>query len=193
MTRPEVELLCALFLMYAYECVYWLAGDDQAFTRSRSGEWNRHVRTAMSFTLLQRVPVIADPLLLLPGFVRTKSVDSQERQTTQALRRVTASLNAAWILELQCRVQAMLMFLFLPWVVWTHRLLPMWRPLTEVLVVSHLLLLVSLYLTLRRARIAKIASVMGPVILNPLGATRTMDLLAQTIFTEETNRAPRAK
>lgn len=186
MTRPEVELLGVLLLMYAYECTYWLNDADQAFTRTGNGGWKRHTKGATSFTLLGRVPVIADPLLLSPGFVRNRSRASQEKPDARALRRVAASLRAAWILELQCRLQAILLLLLLPWILWTHRLLPLWRPFTEVLLVSHCLLLISLFLALRRNNVKKTGSAMGPVLLNPLGATRTMDLLAQTIFAGET-------
>ena len=184
MTRIETELLAALFLIYAYDCVHWIGPEDRAFTRSSTRDWKSHQRGPLSFTLLGKTPLLVDPLLLFPGYIRIKS---SSPAPDRALRKVSKQLNRLWITEMQCRIQAMLLLLFLPWIIWTHRLLYFWQELSAILLCSHLLLMLSFFLALRRNSIARPMSFAAPMLLNPLGATRLLEVLSQGIFDKETS------
>ena len=183
MTRTETELLAALFLIYAYDCVHWIGPEDHAFTRSSIKDWKSHQRGPLSFTLLGKTPLLVDPFLFLPGYIRNKSLSPAP---DRVLHKVSRQLNRLWIIEMQCRIQAMLLLLFLPWIIWTHRLLYLWQTLSAVLVCSHLLLMLSFILALRCNSIAHPISCAAPVFFNPLGATRLLEVLSQGLFDKET-------
>jgi hypothetical protein len=188
MTRIEVDLLIALCLLYAYECVYWIRSDERAFTRS-SMNWKIHDRGPLSFTLLNNAPVLVDPFLLRPGFVRKKNTDGHVTANTERiLRKVARRLDELWFLETQCRIQAMLFLLFVPWIIWTHRLAALWHSLGLALLISHTLLMLSYGITLHRHARKRLLSVAAPMIFNPLGATRLFDGLSQVLFDEEIKR-----
>ena len=187
MTRIEVELLGALFLIYAYECVHWIGPEAEAFTRASATEWKRHQRGPLSFTLLNKTPLLVDPLLLLPGYIQRQAQPSLSIPE-RALQRVAKRLNALWLLEMQCRIQAMLLLLFLPWVIWSQRLTTVWPSLAAALLISHLLMMVSFLFALRRYPWARRLSIAAPFFLNPLGATRLLEVVSQVSFEEEIER-----
>ena len=184
MTQIEVELLGALFLIYAYECVHWIGPEAEAFTWASATEWKRHQRGPLSFTLLNKTPLLVDPFLILPGYIRRQAQPSLS-MPEHALQKVAKRLNALWLLEMQCRIQAMLLLLFLPWVIWSQRLTTVWPSLTIALVASHLLLMISFLFALRRYSWSRRLSIAAPFFLNPLGATRLLEVVSQVSFEEE--------
>ncbi|HEY1744173.1 MAG TPA: hypothetical protein VGG18_13475, partial [Granulicella sp.] len=133
--------------------------------------------------LLGKTPLLVDPFLFLPGYIRNKS---SSPTPDRALHKVSRQLNRLWVIEMQCRIQAMLLLLFLPWIIWTHRLLYLWQTLSAVLVCSHLLLILSFFLALRCNSIARPIAYTAPVLFNPLGATRLLEVLSQSLFDKET-------
>jgi hypothetical protein len=187
MTRIEVELLGALFLIYAYECVHWIGPEAEAFTRASATGWKRHQRGPLSFTLLNKTPLLVDPFLILPGYIQRQAEPSPAIPEC-ALQKVAARLNALWLLEMQCRIQAMLLLLFLPWVIWSERLTTVWPSLTVALFCSHLLLMISFLFALRRYPWKRRLSIAAPFFLNPLGSTRLLEVVSQVSFEEEIER-----
>jgi hypothetical protein len=193
LTRIESELLIALAFLYVNECVYWIESHEQAFTRS-SRNWKSHDTGPLTFTLLNRVPVLVDPLILRPGFVRKRYVGGiVSGNLEHVLGKVGRRLDELWLLEMQCRFQAMLLLLFLPWIIWTHRLTVLWQPIGLLLLISHILLMVSYGLALRRHAPKRVISIAAPVLFNPLGATRLLDAISQVLFDEELKRRSRGR
>jgi len=188
MTTIESEVFAALFVLYGFECLHWLRADEEAFTRSSTG-WIRHRATPQSFTLLLRMPLLANPLLIRPGFIR-RNLDAAEQSNTTALalQRVSARINALWCIEMQSRLQAMILLLYIPAVLWTHRLNMLWPVLVTALLASHLLLMVSFFIVLRRYKPTSYFTTAAPMLLNPLGATRIMETVSQILFEHEITR-----
>jgi hypothetical protein len=185
MTQTETSLIAVIYLIYLHDCVYWLSPDEVAMTRSSSTSWRPNAATALSFTLLGKRPLLVDPFLIRPGFVRLKLLSLPvPNRTNKALRALATRLDRWWILELQCQVQAMLLLFFLPAVIWTHRLAYGWKFFMLALLISHFLLCLSLWLAMRRCAVSKPFSLAAPFVLNPLGATRIIDALSQSLFVE---------
>lgn len=189
MMQTEVYLLLALGGIYANDCVHWIKPDEEAFTRAATN-WKRHRVEPLSMTLLGRAPVFADPLLLRPGFVRARQADSSLQATKRALHRVGRRLDALWVLQLQCQLQAMLLLLYLPCILWTHRLTYLWKPFLTALGISHLLLMLSYAFALRYRARRQVATAVAPLLLNPLGACRLFDGMTQMYFEEQMARRP---
>jgi hypothetical protein len=179
------ELLAVLYLLYAMECIKWLAPGEQVFTRKSANGWAEHRPDEMSYKLLGRMPLLVDPLLFRPGFLRVKGSVPQARLRERALRRTAHRLNNLWITDLLCRLQAMLLLLYVPAVVALHRLSAMWPLLLGAILTNHVLLMVAFYIALRRFGCSRMLAAIGPLLLNPLGATRAMEALSQVIFDRE--------
>jgi hypothetical protein len=179
MTRLHTALLIALFAVYLYECLYWIGPDELAFTRIRC-DWKLHRRTR----LLRIVPVLSSPFLLRPGFLRAAAANLNPQLTDHALRRVAAALDKLWFARLQCRVQALLLLVLLPWLTWKHLLSWLYPEFCFLLLVSHSLILLTLTHELPRTRRVRWFSVAAPLLVNPLGATRLLDVIAGLRFRE---------
>jgi hypothetical protein len=185
MASIESEVLAALFILYGFECLHWLRMDEEAFTHSSTG-WIRHCATPQSFTLLRRNPLLVDPFLIRPGFVRRKlDTAAPANTTTFALQRVSVRMNALWWIEMQSRLQAIILLLYIPAVLLTHRLSQLWPVLLTVLLSNHVLLMVSLFFVLYRYKRTSIFTTAAPMLLNPLGATRIMETISQILFDRE--------
>jgi hypothetical protein len=185
MASIESEVLAALVLLYGFDCLHWLRADEEAFTRSSTG-WIRHCTTPQSFTLLRRKPLLADPLLIRPGFVRKKlEITAPANTIALALQRVSVRMNAIWWIEMQSRLQAIILLLYTPAVLLTHRLSQLWPVLLTALLASHVLLMVSFFVMLRRYKRTSIFTTVAPMLLNPLGATRIMETISQVLFDRE--------
>jgi hypothetical protein len=187
MTRTETELLSTLLVIYLHDCVYWLGPNDEAFTRSSSANWNTHISGAHSFTLLHKKPILVDPFLLLPGFIRVKTANAIH-PTDRILRKVSKRLNRLWLIEAQSRVQALLILIFFPWIVWTGRLAMLWQNFLIALLINHAAFLISLSFVLRRNRLPGSANILLQVAANPLGAVRVLEVLSQRLFDQFSSR-----
>jgi len=175
--------LCALFIMYLYDCVYWLGPDEQAFTRTSSDGWKTWQRGPMSFTLLGRIPVVAAPLLVHPGFIRLRGADAANSQ--RILRKVGRRLNALELLLVLCRTQAILLLVYLPALILLHRLEALWPYFLGVVLLLHTLLCVFAVRVLRRSKSGSWRTMVSSIALNPLGATRVFDAISQALFDHE--------
>ncbi len=209
MTQAETELLLALFALYAYECLFWLRPDEQGYTRTGSS-WRPHPLNPQSFTMLRRRAVLADPLLLHPGFVRMSVEDgpgpspspsanptfsgaSTGKAVSERLARIAQDLDDFSLLTTQCRIQAVLLLLVLPALLWTHHLTPWWREYAGLLLFNHALLCWWLFRALRILPQATRRKLLAPALLNPLGATRVFDPLGQALFEASLHSLPPKK
>jgi hypothetical protein len=179
MTAIESELLGTLIGLYAWECLFWIGPDRIAWSRAGGARWQAHRCTASSFTLLGRRPVLSDPLLIRPGVVRD-AADADAGRQDRALRRTERRLSPLWLLTVQCRWQAFLLLVLLPFLLYRGLLLPLWRPYSAVLLASHVLLIFSVAVAMQGLRNRR--SVLAPIVLNPLGATRVLDVLAEVWY-----------
>jgi hypothetical protein len=189
-THIETIFLCALFVMYLYDCVYWLAPDEQAFTRTAGDGWKTWQRQPMSFTLLGRTPVVAAPLLVRPGFIRARGASTKDSE--RILRKVSRRLYALELLLVLCRTQAVLLLLYLPALILLHRLEALWPYFLGVVLFIHILLCFFAIRALRHSQSNTWRTAATSIALNPLGATRVFDTISQALFDRETMK-PRDK
>lgn len=176
-------MLAALFALYLYQCVYWIGPGELAFTRIR-GDWTLHRITPSSFTLVRHLPILSDPLLLRPGFLRAAAVNLNPQLTDHALRRIALGLDKLWFARQQCRVQALLLLVVLPWLTWKHLLSWLYPEFCFVLLLSHSLILLTLTNELPRTRRVRWFSIAAPLLVNPFRATRLIDVIADLRFRE---------
>jgi hypothetical protein len=190
MTHIETVFLCALFVLYVYDCVFWLAPDEQAFTRTAGHGWKTWRREPMSFTLLGRTPVLAAPLLVRPGFIRARGASTKDSE--RILHKVGRRLYALELLLVLCRTQAILLLIYLPALILLHRLDALWPYFLGVVLFVHILLCFFAIRALRRTQLDSWRTAATSIALNPLGATRAFDVISQALFDRET-MAPRRK
>jgi hypothetical protein len=172
--------MVCLFALYFLECLFWIRRDERAFTRSSDGLWKTCSVTPLSFTLLNRAPVLAAPLLLNPGFIRTSAAPQTDE--ARLLRRVARRLNKLWLLLALCRMQAFILLVYLPAVIFLHRLGFLWRLFVGLVIVFHLAIFVLAVHELCRVKKRGIYTTALSLACNPLGATRTLDVLSQAFF-----------
>jgi len=183
MTQVETELLAALYVLYLHDAVYWMSSADVAWTRSDdAGGWTRHEGSAKSFTLLGHRAVVADPLLLRPGYVSDREGSatvgvSLQPEGYRARRRVARRLESLVSLRMQCRLQGFLLLVILPWVLVRHATTLVWTAYGVTLAMSHVLLMFSVWELLPKD--GGRGRVLAPVVLNPLGAVRVTDPLGE--------------
>lgn len=183
MTHIETVFLCALFVMYLYDCVYWFAPDEQAFTRTSRDGWKTWQREPMSFTLLGRIPVLAGPLLVHPGFIRVRGISTKDSQ--RILRKVSRRLNALKLLLVLCRTQTILLLVYLPALILLHQLDALWHYFLGMVLLLHTLLCFFATRVLRRSKSSSWRTAATSIALNPLGATRAFDAISQALFDHE--------
>jgi hypothetical protein len=179
LTSIEIAFLCAIFALYLSECLHWVGSSEQAFTRLSAREWKTWRIEPLSFTLAGRTPVLAAPFLLRPGFVRTPLTNVDPDRT---LRKVARRLDRMVLLLTLCRVQAVLLLIYLPLLIVLHRLASVWPVFLSALLVVHVALSIIAIQALRRSKATSWLTAAGSIALNPLGATRALDLLAQNFF-----------
>jgi hypothetical protein len=182
-TSIETAFLCAIFALYLSECLYWVGPGEQAFTRLAARQWKVWRIEPLSFTLAGRIPVLADPLLLRPGFIRTPLTEADADERT--LRKVARRLNRMVLLLTLCRAQAVLLLVYLPLLIVFHRLTAVWPVFLCVLLAVHVSLSAIAIQALRRSKAITWLTAAGSIALNPLGAIRALDLLSQHFFDQE--------
>jgi hypothetical protein len=185
MTNIERALVGTLFALYLYECVFWLSLNQKGFTRTAGADWREWQIGPQSFTLAGRTPVLVSPLLARPGFIRSAGAEPAAR----ILRRVGKRLDALRLLSLLCRGQAFLMLVGVPVFIFLHLLAPFWPYLLALLLPIHLVLCISVIRVLRRNKTASLYSLVTSIVLNPLGATRALDIISQHFFEEEQKKS----
>ena len=181
MTHLQIALLAALFALYGYQCLYWISPGEEGYTRLPHG-WKPHVPAQSIFSVRGHLIVIADPLLLRPGFLRIIPASLSPELNAYALRRVAASIKKLWFARQLCRVQALLLLVVLPyfiihdlftWIGWIFCI---------VLLFSHCLILLALSQEMPRTRRISWFSVAAPLLFNPFRAIRLIDTVADLRF-----------
>lgn len=185
MTHAELTLLAAVYFVYLVDCLVWLKPGETAYTRTASG-WRAHTVERLSFTLAGRRPILADPLLLCPGFLRPSTTPSP-----RTLSRITHRLNTQWMLLLLCRAQAILLLLYLPLLLWMHRLVAAWPFYIGMLLLLHILICIMAARALRSASAANRGTIIASLVVNPVGATRIFTPLSQSLCDQAIQRNER--
>ena len=180
MTVAEQTLTACLFVLYFMECTFWLRRDQHGFIRISKRGWKKHTVTPMSFTLLNRKPIVVDPLLFRAGFVRTSAAGTTGEE--RAFRRVGRRLDRLWLLMDLCRLQAFTLLVYLPTVMLLHRLELLWRVVLGLIIAIHIAVCVLGIRELHRLRKVHLATTALSLLCNPVGATRAMDVVSQALF-----------
>ncbi len=180
MTRPETELLTALYVLYANECVFWLKPGERAYTRDGAGSWKLWQIGAHSFTLRARAAAVSSPLLWRAAFLRraAEAPDADSRALTRTARRLDGMSTLTWF----CRLQAIVLLLYGPAIVLLHQMERLWPLLAGIILLNHAVLLAFLSRELRRYVPGRVLPALAPVLLNPVGALRSLDVLTPLVF-----------
>lgn len=176
-------LLAAVYAVYLLDCLVWLEPGKTGMTRTGQG-WREHTVARLSFTLAGRRPLLVDPFLLRPGFVRPDAPP-----TPRVLQRVSRRMEAQWLLLLLCRCQAVLLLVYLPLLLWLHRLIAVWPIYLAMLLLLHACICFFAARALRSAAAAHRGTTLASLVVNPVGATRILTVLSQALF--EQARKPR--
>jgi hypothetical protein len=190
-TVTETAFLCAIYALYASDCIYWLRPGEQGLTRASADGWNSHTIDSLSFTLAARRPLIVAPFLIRPAFVRTTLTTGEPSPRT--LRKVARRLDRLHLLLTLCRCQAFLLLVYLPLLLVLHRLVAVWPLLLALLLVTHIALSAVAIRALRSANAVSWFTAASSIALNPLGATRALDILSQAFFDQEQAATPRTR
>lgn|GEM_PF-2619357 len=188
MTVTETAFLCAIYALYASDCIYWLRPGEQCLTRAPGDGWTPHTISPLSFTLAGRRPLIAAPFLIRPAFIRTTLAAGDPSPRT--LRKIARRLDRLYLLLTLCRCQAFLLLIYLPLLLVLHRLVAVWPLMLSFLLVTHIALSAIAIRALRSANAASLLTSATSIALNPLGATRALDILSQAFFDQEAAHKP---
>lgn len=169
-------LLAAVYGVYLLDCLVWLKPGDTAITRDAKG-WRTHTVAPLSFTLAGHQPLFADPFLIRPGIIRPSAA-----ATPRVLQRVAHRLDRQWILLFLCRAQAVVLLVYLPLLLWMHRLIAAWPVYLGMLLLLHVLICIFAARALRTASAAKRGTTIASLAVNPVGATRIFTPLTQALY-----------
>ncbi len=181
MTRFDIALLAVLFLLYGYQCLYWISPGEEGYSRLRHG-WKPHVPAQSFFSIGGHLLVISDPFMLRPGFLRIRPSTMSPELNAYALRRVAASIRKLWFARQLCRVQALLLLVVLPYFILHNLFSWIGWIFCIVLLFSHSLILLALSQELPRTRRVSWFSVAAPLLFNPFRAIRLIDTVADLRF-----------
>ena len=206
MTRTETELIATLYLLYASECIVWLVPGERGFTRDSRRAWKEAEATPQSFTLRGRTPMRSSPLLWRPGFLRLAQDDQDDpergialndahdsalnsashsalhRALHRALYRTARRLDGMFLLNAICRLQLFVLLVYVPVVVALHQLTRLWPVLGGLILLDHVVILALLTFQLRRYARGRLVATLAPLMINPVGAIRALDILTPLVF-----------
>ncbi len=183
MTSIEIAFLCAIFVLYLSYCIHWVGHNEQAFTRVSATEWKAWKIEPLSFTLAGKMPVIAAPFLIRPGFIRLPQTEALPDE--RALHKIAKRLDRMYFLLTLCRAQAFLLLVYLPLLIVLHRLSELWPIFVAILFIVHASLSFLAVSALRRSKAVSWLTAATSIVLNPLGATIALDAISQAFFHQE--------
>jgi hypothetical protein len=189
LTNTETAFLCAIYGLYLSDCIHWLGRGDIAFTRLPGRHWKVSTVEPLSFTLAGRRPLVVAPLLGRPGFIRCPAA---VKPSPRDLRLVSRRLDRLDLLLTLCRLQAFLLLVNLPMLLFLHRLVAVWPMFLGLLLLLHIALCSLAICALRSANAQTWRTTAVSIALNPLGATRVFDALSQAFFDQQHAHRPRS-
>ena len=184
MITIERELTTAIYVLYAMDCLHWLKPGQTALTRQLTGGWRVSEYKEESFTFLGRMPVLANPIDLRPGWAvynfnassfTTESIEQFLEKSMPDRRYLTA-------ISILAGLNLLVVF---PWLLISGLLGIYFRAPVTLLTVMHLLIGFEVYAQGRVWRTQKQGEFWREFIsllLNPVAALRSGDVLCQALF-----------
>lgn len=185
MMRIDSEVVGAVYLLYAYDCVHWLKEEDSGYTRGWSRDWRTWKHSTMSFTLLRRRPCIVNPLPFFAGFVRAREDEMPEAEAAKILQEVDLRLGGSTAgLAVATSAEAAVMLLLVPAMFMTNVVHYAWQPLLALILMTHAATSVLFVRGVRRWECSRhdLLTDVAAVLANPLSAIRGGDVLVQRAF-----------
>ena len=185
MTSIDFDLVLLIYVLYLYECVHWIKEDEIAYTRSYSGRWKRWEHTAVSFTLLNRLPCLVSLVPIAWGFISVHRKCSSEDDIRSRLLTINQMVNRSHrSLHLASSIQAIVMLIVVPLIVGLQHLEHFWLPLLTLILISHGVTVMLFTRNLRRWKpdLQGMVVDLVPVCANPLAAIRSADILSRRMF-----------
>lgn len=187
MLAIERELSAAIYLLYAIDCVHWLKPGQVSLTRSLNCGWKRWEFREEGFTLLGFAPVIVNPIDIRPGWVvstvhRLPVGEAYPLLMNDFLDKLMpdrAALTAVTILS------GVNLLVLLPALLITGHLEAYWEFPFVLLLVAQILILTEVYLQAERWRTKDTWNFWRefiPLLLNPIAALRSGDVLCKGLF-----------
>jgi hypothetical protein len=181
MNRIEIAALAAIFVLYLHQCIYWVGPGEIGYTRIKHS-WKPHDPALSRLTIHGFLPVLSDPFLLRPGFLRSDAITLAPELTDYALRRGAASLKKLWVARQICRVQALLLLVAVPCLIALHLFTWIGPEFCLLALTVHGAILLALSQELPRTRRVSMFQVARPLLFNPFRAVRLMDTIAELRF-----------
>jgi hypothetical protein len=187
MLAIERELVAAVYVLYAADCVHWLKPGQGCAARGLTGGWKRREYREDSFTLLGRMPVAANPLDLRPGWIvySLKAAGGDVVRPESIDEFIQKSMPNRGLLTALAAIAGVNLLVLLPAALATGLLGLLWTGLALTVLATHLGIAVEFYLQARWWRAADSGQFWReyvPLLLNPLAALRAGDVLCRALF-----------
>jgi hypothetical protein len=183
MISSEHELISAVYAIYLFDCLHWLAPGEIAMTRKMVGGWYVRRVEILSFTLLGRLPFLTNPVDFRPGLIRFK--EPEFALATSDHKQLNSICYFGRLLPLYCGSGAMLFLLLLPLLAEFGWLPIVWVYLLAALLSIHVLIVTEFLrkgCAWRAEDPASFWRSFTSLCINPLAALRTGDVLAENTF-----------
>jgi hypothetical protein len=195
MLTPERELAAAVYILYAADCVHWLKAGQAAVTRRPGGRWSLHEHTDASYTLLGWMPVVVNPFDLRPSFAWAhpgESTSTPNEAAHELLRRELPNIDSLTLVSIIGCLNLLVVF---PAVLITG-LFPVPFLIPAIIAGSvHVTLAVDVFIQgakWRRADRAGFWRQYLPLLLNPIAALRSGDVMLKAASEREIGRTVNA-
>jgi hypothetical protein len=186
MLAIEREFVAVIYALYGFDCLHWLKPGQTAYTRRLNNEWKKWANEDGAFTLLGRMPVVTNPFELRPGWI---VLDAERPSAAVSAKSTSKFLQDAmphWqILAALCAMGAMNLLVLLPAIVVLGLLERGWVVPCVNMLVIHFGIVYEVYRQGGKWRSADSGGFWREYIallLNPIAALRSGDLLCRSLF-----------
>lgn len=187
---PDHLLIATLYGVYLVGCIHWIAPSQIALVEGTAIGWAQMKVSGSSYTLLNRMPLIRNPLSTRPGLAILDEIKAAAikmgrgeaegekliiEALTRGLRRRTQ------ILTIVGSLSGANLLIALPAIIQLGWLAAFWRPILIGIVALHLLVVCEFFICTRRWRRTDSGTFYPALIsicLNPLSAVRSADLIS---------------
>jgi hypothetical protein len=184
MMTVELELASVIYTLYALDCVHWLKPGEIAVIRRFNRGWKSRLYSEASYTLLGRMPVLANPIDFRPSFLAASSNELEPiAQTIPDL--IRRSMPDAVVLASFAWLGAINLLVFLPVLLITGSLSALWRIPLSVALFIQICIAVEFFeqgKAWRRTCSADFWQQFVSIMVNPLAALRSNDVLLRGYF-----------
>jgi hypothetical protein len=184
MLTVEGELTALIYTLYAIDCVHWLKPGHMAVTRRFAGGWKAHRFRDDSYTLLGRMPVFVNPIDFRPSYL-SGPVDEMEQSEQLIPDQILQLAPDTRVLTVISWIGAINLLIFLPALLMTGYLAAWWRMPLSLALCTQVCTAFEVYeqsAGWRRARGSDFWQQLTSLLLNPLAALRSGDVLLKGLF-----------